>query len=765
MLLSCSTFIRAIDTSPNDISLTMSSAGHLAQRQIAQSHRGIVNFAASNNDCFNQPDCPDGPFEIANTQAETTIAVNENGKHIVVGYNDFRGFGNAVVSVSGFSYSDDGGKTFTDGGQLPTPGNITVGGTKYPEVFGDPDVKHLTGCTFVYSSLGVVGYGTGLAQTVVLHRSRDCGHTWEGPFEVAAATNPNGLIDVNGNALDAADKELMDVDPETLRVEICWTDFTPVSTGREISCTHTDDVLGPDAPTFSKRVVVAARAQDGQGSSVKFFGKGSNAAVIAWTTFPASYLNGISYSVSSDKGDTWSAPRNLTTDFLTVDQVLGDDRVNTNPAAAVDTSSGPFKNNVYIVYANNDSGDGADVMMQRSTDGGKTFSRARAINRAPGQDREQWFPYVTVDQNTGRVYVFYYDQGVAASGDRTQVAYTFSDDGGVTWSTQAELSNRTFKAGWGNDTSQPNLGDYNQAVAQHGTLYAAFAITQQKGFTDGQPSASMNTPDVDVEIRGAREIAADIAAASAHAPEKQSADESEDASDPHRTFKTLLYETFDTVAPGSLPAGWTAAHGAGANVIPWTTSKSFAPGICGASNAAFHQNANDSTTKDQARWERLFSPRMTVPASAKFVSVDFDVCYDTEDDPILNVLAYDGLFLRLTDLTPGRTLRSVLAEAFEHRFTTGDFKHYPKHLPRNSDPAYFQDMSAWAGFSNGPQHVHMVFPGMAGSVFQLRFEYTQDQAGICSDLRPGDACGVTVDNVLVQSIESGGPAESTSATE
>ena len=49
-----------------------------------------------------------------------------------------------------------------------------------------------------------------------------------------------------------------------------------------------------------------------------------------------------------------------------------------------------------------------------------------------------------------------------------------------------------------------------------------------------------------------------------------------------------------------------------------------------------------------------------MPADAQYVTIDMDVCYDTEDDPGFNVLAYDGLFLRVTDLTLGRLLRSVL---------------------------------------------------------------------------------------------------------
>jgi hypothetical protein len=135
-------------------------------------------------------------------------------------------------------------------------------------------------------------------------------------------------------------------------------------------------------------------------------------------------------------------------------------------------------------------------LFRRSTDGGQTFGPAIALNSRPGNDRPQWFPFVAVDKATGRVNVFYYDQGVDTSGHLTQVSYLYSDDGGNTWSRPAALSERPFKAGWGNDTSQPNLGDYNQAVAQFATFYSAFAATQPQRFTDGQPSSQLNTPDV-----------------------------------------------------------------------------------------------------------------------------------------------------------------------------------------------------------------------------------------------------------------------------
>jgi hypothetical protein len=215
---------------------------------------------------------------------------------------------------------------------------------------------------------------------------------------------------------------------------------------------------------------------------------------------------------------------------------------------------------------------------------------------------------------------------------------------------------------------------------------------------------------------------------------------------------TLFSENFEAAVPGTLPPGWQSVHGAGANTVPWVGNRTF----CGTSNKAFHQNANDGPPAGSpARWERLFSPAIQIPGDANSVLVEFDVCYDTEDDPNFRVLAYDGFFLRATDLTPGRLLRSVLVEAFEEEFTTGPIKHYPRHLPRNNDPAYFPDMSAWAGNSGGWRHVRMQLPGMAGSTVQFRFEYTQDSIGTCTDVRPASTvCGVAVDNFKVQSVRA-----------
>jgi len=824
-----------------------------------------AQLAAGDEGCVNNPECggEDEDEESApGGQAELSIAVDETGKHIVIGFNDTRGFALNPISVSGYMYSEDGGKTFVDGGQLPSPGDESIGDTKFPLVFGDPEVKYLGNCVFVYASIVIEKVSdTADVQTMGVHRSKDCGKTWEGPFEVTSATNPSGIVD-GGVPQDAADKEFMDVDPESGRVILSWTNFTPAPTalgGVEIRTTYSDNLKNSATPTWSPSVVVSSTEADGQ-SSVPRFAKGNHKAYVAWRRFPFpgtffGYGNTIALARSNDNGTTWQAPIE-TAEFFTMDQVLGNDRVNTSPSLAVDNSRGPRRGSVYLVYSNNNSGDGADIVFQKSTDGGKTLSNPVEINAAPGQDRPQWFPWVSVDTQTGRVSVFYYDQGIDKSGDLTEVSYTFSDDGGAHWSAPVPLTRIPFHAGWGNDTGQPNLGDYSQAVSQNGQFYAAYAMTTPPpgGFVNGQPDTGMNVPNIEfkrvsqqsltdvnslplsIDVNGvsttdlvgnhngfldpgetirvrvpltnyttndnsaaaARDVTAVLSTDTPGVQVLQpigsygriNPGDTETGSsyllkltpgfDPgtqinlqlrtigrfdgggadfgilrERLFTgtpvstTLLSENFDGVAPGLLPVGWTAAHGGGANVVPWVTSNTF----CGSSNAAFHPNANDNPGGNPTRWERLFSPAYVVPADADYVTVEFDVCTDTEYDPNFNITAYDGVLLRVTDLTAGRTLRSVLAEAFEDEFTTGGIKHYPKHLPRGNNAAYFEDMSVWAGNSGGRQHVRVRLPGMAGSTAQLRFEFTQDSFATCLDVGGGPVCGVSVDNVVVKSVK------------
>src|SRR5437867_8025054 len=348
---------------------TMSSMGRLAQLAATGRLRDGQSKAKDNNKLVgravvgDQPvfklqadddgvdrDNADGP---SGGQAQPSIAVDSTGQHIVIGLNDTRGFDLNPIAISGYMYSDDGGKTFTDGGQLPPGPSIDfIGSTTYPQIFGDPEVKYVGGSTFIYVSIMVKKLGTSsTTQTLCFHKSTDFGHTWSGPFEIPAATNPNGLL--NGESVDAADKPFADVDPDSGRLLVSWSNFTPFALGGvEISTTFSDNILN-STPTWSPRIVVAATEVDGQSSIPRFAGNGSPNVYLAWRRFSGPEQDNVGFARSTDNGATWSTPVNVAADFFMVDQVLGDDRVNSAPGMAVDNSSGPGKGTLYLVYSNN----------------------------------------------------------------------------------------------------------------------------------------------------------------------------------------------------------------------------------------------------------------------------------------------------------------------------------------------------------------------------------------------------------------------------
>jgi hypothetical protein len=163
--------------------------------------------------------------------------------------------------------------------------------------------------------------------------------------------------------------------------------------GVEIRTSFSDNLKTAAAPIWSAGAIVAATAADGQASIPRFAASSSN-AYVAWRRFPFpgtffGFGNTVAFARSLDNGATWQSPIETSAEFFTMDQVLGNDRVNTSPSLAVDNSRGPRRGNIFLVYANNNSGDGADIVFQRSKDKGLTFSAPIELNAAPGEDRPQ----------------------------------------------------------------------------------------------------------------------------------------------------------------------------------------------------------------------------------------------------------------------------------------------------------------------------------------------------------------------------------------
>src|SRR6478752_1664356 len=110
---------------------------------------------------------------------------------------------------------------------------------------------------------------------------------------------------------------------------------------------------------------------------------------------------------------------------------------------AVDRSGTSTNNNVYMLASVQPTGfvNGSNVMFARSTDAGRTFSAPRRINDDPiNHAKWHWFGTLSVAPN-GRIDVVWFDTRNAANNTDTQLFYSYSIDGGSTWSPNVAVSN------------------------------------------------------------------------------------------------------------------------------------------------------------------------------------------------------------------------------------------------------------------------------------------------------------------------------------
>jgi hypothetical protein len=716
-------------------------------------------------------------------QSETTIAQNDN--FVVVGFNDYRGFGLPDISVSGYAYSSDGGMTWTDGGQLPTSGG--------DQVFGDPDVKTWTDPNtsqiyFFYSSL----YTDALGQSsLCLHVSTDGGATWVGPRAVSTATS----------ATDFPDKEFMDVDPETGRIFISWTNF---GAGTTMRVTYSDD-FGLNWAGLT------SFGNSGQGSVPRTDGSSSN-VYIGWRR-----STDIQFVRSTNNGATWSAPAAIASGLVNPMNPYGSDRIHGFMSMDVYDSNG----DIYMVYASrNMAPDFSEVYFIRSVNDGVSWSSPLAINNNPGADRSQYFPWLSVDQTDGRIDVIWLDQlNGAGTSDITELFHTHSADGGLTWSCPTPLSDGPFHAEYGNTTSQPNMGDYNQCVSDNGTMYTSFAKTGEASYLTFAPdtyadvhnvggsaapvgfaSVAFNdagctsangyaeageTIDLFVTVKNYSDCLASITGITGTIstttpgvtilngtesfgnlsgvgsttsngaafvilleldPGFSSGDDIElvltlttsagTAALPFSlatgapTETTLLTETFDGVAVPALPAGWTTDTATGTANL-WVTSTTFA---ASGANSVFCADIGTMSLN------RLFSPSIAVPADCDLLDVTFEVTHDIELD--VERRAWDGALLRI-EIDDG-VVQTKLAGAFASLFQP----FYPWQMNRqDSADQPLQDLSCWsANTTPNFSSVHLQFPGLAGTTVRLRFDMGTDTVA-------GTTTGMFVDNVIVKSIK------------
>jgi hypothetical protein len=156
----------------------------------------------------------------------------------------------------------------------------------------------------------------------------------------------------------------------------------------------------------------------------------------------------VGVALSTDGGSNWNVTENAF-DINGIKGILAEKaniRVNGLPRIDVDKSGGARNGWIYIVTNQKDlspAGNDPDIILNRSTDGGQTWSAGIRVNQdALNNGKIQYFPAVHVD-DAGGLNIIYYDDRNTNS-DSTAVFLSRSLDGGDTWM-EFEISDHRFK--------------------------------------------------------------------------------------------------------------------------------------------------------------------------------------------------------------------------------------------------------------------------------------------------------------------------------
>jgi hypothetical protein len=153
---------------------------------------------------------------------------------------------------------------------------------------------------------------------------------------------------------------------------------------------------------------------------------------------------------------------------------------------AVDRSGTATNNNIYMIATVQQfsASNGSDIMFSRSTDGGLTFSAPQRITDDPvNQNKWHWFGTLAVAPN-GRIDSVWLDTRNAPNNTDSQLFYSWSTDGGVTWAPNVAVSS-SFNPheGW---PVQQKIGDYLTIVSDNTGGDVAYSATFNFNPSTGQ---------------------------------------------------------------------------------------------------------------------------------------------------------------------------------------------------------------------------------------------------------------------------------------
>lgn len=423
-------------------------------------------------------------YPSSNPQTEISTSIDKNNpQNIMVGAN--------TVSSSlgqGWYATTDGGFSW-------------YGSDYYPnnsQNLGDPVIICDDSSHFFDFSIGFNGkydkYGNPLSHGIIVTKTTNEGQTWE---PTVTSVDPTYSIGVDKPMVTA------DNSPTSLykgNIYAAWTDFTR-SPGKAVFSRSTDG-----GTHWSTSLTVLDSTSDmNQGTSLAIGPDGE--VYVAWANYTNGNLpaSGMGFVKSTNGGNKFDSAGTFTYTGIRYtnggETEFGGIRVNDFPCIAVDRSSSPYHGYIYAVVAENTGGSSmnSDIKFARSTDGGTTWQTGFTNNTGYvnlNRTNQQFFPWMSVDDVTGRISVTYYSQDTTGYAVDTYVA--ISDDGGATFQ-EYKVSDVSHTPQLLNEYAGGYSGDYINVSSFNSKVYP-FWMDNRSGSQSYQAYFSYSIYSVDQKL-------------------------------------------------------------------------------------------------------------------------------------------------------------------------------------------------------------------------------------------------------------------------
>lgn len=367
-----------------------------------------------------------------NNPNEPSIIINPKHPNILI----------AGANLNNFYVSIDTGHTWVESTLNSSHG-----------VWGDPMMAIDTANDFYFFHLSNPSSGHWIDR-IVCQKSSDTGKLWsDGSF--------TGL---NGSKMQ--DKQWCAIDRKNNNLYLTWTQFDDYGNPNPSDSSIILFSKSTDAgASWSTPRRINAKAGDCLDLDNTVEGAvptvGPNGEIYVSWAGP----EGLVFNKSTDEGNTW-LKKEIHIDSMPSGwdyDIPGIYRGNGLPITVCDNSNGPNKGTIYVNWSDQRNGaSNTDIWLSKSTDAGKTWSKARRVNNDTSK-RHQFFTWMTIDQSTGILYFVFYDRR-NHNNDSTDVFLAWSVDGGKSFNNRL-ISESPF-------LPDPNIffGDYTNITAHNGIV-------------------------------------------------------------------------------------------------------------------------------------------------------------------------------------------------------------------------------------------------------------------------------------------------------